>query len=551
MSSMSNQTGGRKKRGNQLNANNSTTDDNNNNNKSNAKKLNAPNTNDVNNNKNNNEEELEFEDPYEDELSQEEEDELNVNMDKEANSDEEAALAGGEEAESNEEESKHREVWMPHKGMSAEEQLDYDSTAYLMLHRLKVEWPCLTFDIIPDNLGHFRTKFPHQLYLATGSQANRADKNKVSILKITDLHKTKNDERVEENAEDSDSDPEDTDDDPIIEEKSFPHQGAVNRLKICPTLPNLLATMSESKRVHIWNISNHIGALDKPGAITIPKNYKPLFTFDSALDEGYALAWSNLVNGRLITGDNSKNIYLWNPAGNQNTPTWDVQYKQPFIGHANSVEDLCWSPSEDSVFASASSDKTIRMWDIRLDRKRSAAWIAAHRSDVNVISWNQKIQHLLLSGSDDGSIKVWDLRNFKSNSHVALFNYHNKPITSVEWHSTEESIFAAASEDDQISIWDLSLETDQEEIKQYSTGAKLTDEIPPQLFFVHQGQSNIKEIHWHKQIPSCLISTAADGLNIFKAANLDESQAVPNGELPINNNNIPNNNTNNNTEMAS
>jgi ribosome assembly protein RRB1 len=95
---------------------------------------------------------------------------------------------------------------------------------------------------------------------------------------------------------------------------------------------------------------------------------------------------------------------------------------------------------------------------------------------------------------------------------VAAYSWHEGPITSIEWHPTEDSIFAAAGADDQVTLWDLAVEHDEDE-----SGAMEEDNsIPPQLLFVHQGQKDVKEVHWHPQIPGTVISTASDGFNVFK-----------------------------------
>ncbi len=75
-----------------------------------------------------------------------------------------------------------------------------------MFHSMQLEWPCLSFDVIPDKLGMQRTKvernlflyscfqFPMTAYIAAGTQADTTDNNKIIIMKLTQLVRTKGDD---------------------------------------------------------------------------------------------------------------------------------------------------------------------------------------------------------------------------------------------------------------------------------------------------------------------------------------------------------------------
>jgi len=158
-------------------------------------------------------------------------------------------------------------------------------------------------------------------------------------------------------------------------------------------------------------------------------------------------------------------------------------------------------------------------------RQQSAISIKAHDADVNVISWNRLASCMIASGCDDGTFRIWDLRSLKEDAFVAHFKHHTGAITSFEWSPHEASTLSVTSADHQLTIWDLSLERDAEEEAEYQALLKQQAEppadLPPQLLFVHQGQKDLKEGHWHPQIKDLLIATAADGFNILQPSNLE------------------------------
>jgi len=395
------------------------------------------------------------------------------------------------------------------------EELVCDESAYVMYHRAQTDSPCLSFDIISDSLGNGREEFPLTCYIVGGTQAERAQANCVIVMKLSNLCKT---QKSEDDDDDDDSDSESDSEESASKRPGFAHSklrhmGTVNRIRTAVVGErHLAATWSETGRVHIWDLNPALSNTDSASPLTAISSQSSLFTFSGHQTEGYAIDWSSIEQGRLATGDCRHNIHLWQPRPDA---TWHVD-QRPYAAHSESVEDIQWSPSEANVFASCSVDKSIRIWDSR-SAPNTACKITldnAHDSDINVISWNHKEQHFIASGGDDGVIKVWDLRQYKrteSLSPVVNFHYHTGPITSLEWNPNDASVLAVSSADDRISIWDFAVETDD--------AAASTDkdvDVPPQLLFVHQGQKEIKELHWHHQLPGVIISTANDGFNIFR-----------------------------------
>ncbi len=95
--------------------------------------------------------------------------------------------------------------------------------------------PCLSFDVLHDQLGDDRQEFPHTIYLVAGTQAEQSLANNVIVMKMSNLKKTGKEKEGEEDS-DSDSDDEDEDDKPELETAMIKHNGGVNRIRVGSTV---------------------------------------------------------------------------------------------------------------------------------------------------------------------------------------------------------------------------------------------------------------------------------------------------------------------------
>eukprot|EP00659_Diplonema_papillatum_P019454 gene19454-29979_t len=269
-------------------------------------------------------EEPEFEDPYSDI-----EDDGEV-VDAGADDDEE--FEEGEEDDDQDEQAT-RQVFRPGVDVVPEGyEMTYDSSAYDMYHKLQVDWPCLSFDIVADSHGAARTKYPVTCYWACGSQAGPGSDNYVGIMKSSQLCRTKFDGDDNSDAEDPDEDDDDDDAendqpdlDPVLETKFAKDASSFNRIRALPQQPTIVAGWTEAGVVKCWDFSDQFRQLDDPaqwvrdnadaGGAKAGKAAPLLFstphTAEGHLTEGFGLGWSPLQRGCLASGDCDGFVRVW------------------------------------------------------------------------------------------------------------------------------------------------------------------------------------------------------------------------------------------------
>lgn len=465
--------------------------------------------------------------------------------------------------------------------------------------------------------------FPHTLFLAAGTQAATRSANSLSLLRLGRVGRGKHGpaaRRLGDSDDDDDglsSDSDDESDAPTLAARRVRVNAGVNRVRAMPQHPGIVAAWLDSGVVSIWDLRRQLRELeattDAESARAEERERNPrnrgkdggsgasAFLSLSPVAshrhgaEGFGLAWSpGPAPGRLASGDCGGGLRVWEPreggasatttatattteANQSSTLSWAVS--QPYGGHEHdggrhraSVEDVAWSPTEATVFATAATDAALRVFDVRAPSRPQLVVRGAHASDVNVVSWSPLATFMLASGGDDGAVKAWDLRavagsgsggggggggngNGSSNNEqsssgsrkiapaaaaaaapgeVARLCYHRGAVTSVEWSPTESSVLLSTgdSTDGTTCVWDLAVERDPEEEAALGAGAAAAaalaaggggiDEsaLPPQLLFVHAGQADVKEAHWHPQIDGLVASTAADGFNVWRASNV-------------------------------
>uniref|UniRef100_A0ABI7YF92 Notchless protein homolog 1 n=1 Tax=Felis catus TaxID=9685 RepID=A0ABI7YF92_FELCA len=155
-----------------------------------------------------------------------------------------------------------------------------------------------------------------------------------------------------------------------------------------------------------------------------------------------ALSRYSLVRGqgpeRLVSGSDDFTLFLWSPAE-------DKKPLARMTGHQALINQVLFSP-DSRIIASASFDKSIKLWDGRTGRYLAS--LRGHVAAVYQIAWSAD-SRLLVSGSSDSTLKVWDVKGQKL---AADLPGHADEVYAVDWSPDGQRV-ASGGKDKCLRIW--------------------------------------------------------------------------------------------------
>ncbi|KAG8711358.1 peroxisomal targeting signal 2 receptor [Ceratobasidium sp. 423] len=202
----------------------------------------------------------------------------------------------------------------------------------------------------------------------------------------------------------------------------------------------------------------------------------PVRVWQEHVKEVYSVDWSNLRKDRFISSSWDGTVKVWTPMNGASIQT--------IPAHSSCVYQALFSPHAPDVIATASTDGTMRFFDLRVPLHtlqpaanpnaptlplsstplaRPSLTIPAHGTEILSLDWNKYRPWVLASASVDKSVKVWDARQIQSNPtgeqglvggtcEIDLLG-HEYAVRKVQWSPHRADLLATASYDMTCRVW--------------------------------------------------------------------------------------------------
>jgi histone-binding protein RBBP4 len=276
--------------------------------------------------------------------------------------------------------------------------------------------------------------------------------------------------------------------------------GEVNRARCMFQNPSVVAAKTSGREVYVFDCSKH-SMKEEEGSCD------PDLRLRGHDKEGYGLSWSQSKEGYLLSGSNDCKICLWDVSSMPQDKV--VEAMHVYEAHGSVVEDVAWHLKNENLFGSVGDDCYLMIWDLRTNTAQHS--VQAHEKEVNYVSFNPYNEWILATASSDATVGLFDIRKLASPLHV--LSSHTEEVFQVEWDPNHETVLASSAGDRRLMVWDLNRIGDEQLEGEAEDG-------PPELLFSHGGhKAKISDFSWNKNEPWVISSVAEDNsLQIWQMA---------------------------------
>ncbi|OEL26312.1 Histone-binding protein MSI1-like protein [Dichanthelium oligosanthes] len=284
------------------------------------------------------------------------------------------------------------------------------------------------------------------------------------------------------------------------------HDGEVNRARYMPQNSFIIATKTVSAEVYVFDYSKHPSKPPLDGACN------PDLRLKGHNSEGYGLSWSIFKEGHLLSGSDDAQICLWDIKANSKNKSLDaLQIFKVWLWLIQGGGGSFIGPCSKVMIP----DRTVCQENCLL--------MLTSYLQVNCLAFNPFNEWVVATGSTDKTVKLFDLRKIDKALHT--FDCHKEEVFQVGWSPKNETILASCCLGRRLMVWDLS-RIDQEQTPEDA------EDGPPELMFIHGGHtSKISDFSWNPCEDWVIASVAED--NILQIWQMAENIYHDEDDLPI------------------